>query len=57
MELLSFDVPITKKRFCVYVFLAVLWCVFLIVNVSDLPGILGFTKKAFEAFISGLKLS
>jgi hypothetical protein len=57
MELLSFDVPITKKRFCVYVFLAVLWCVFLIVNVSDLPGILGFTKKAFEVFISGLKLS
>jgi len=49
MELLSFDVPITKKRFCVYVFL--------IVNVSDLLGILGFTKKAFEVFISGLKLS
>jgi hypothetical protein len=46
-----------RSDFVFMFFLAVLWCVFLIVNVSDLPGILGFTKKAFEVFISGLKLS
>ncbi|MCK9457085.1 MAG: TIM44-like domain-containing protein [Candidatus Riflebacteria bacterium] len=37
MESLNFEMPITKTRFCVYVLLAVLWCVYMIFLVNSWP--------------------
>ncbi|MFA5597273.1 MAG: TIM44-like domain-containing protein [Pusillimonas sp.] len=54
MEIFSFDVPITKKRFCVYVLLAVIFAVFLIFNVSGLPKGMYFLNLAWEIFINSM---
>lgn len=54
MESFSFDVPITKKRFCVYVLLAVLFSVFLILNPSYLEvNLLDFSARFERFFYSG----
>ncbi|MDD3002153.1 MAG: TIM44-like domain-containing protein [Candidatus Riflebacteria bacterium] len=55
MELFSFDVPITKKRFCVYVLLAVIFAVFLIFKVSSLPKGMYFLNLAWEILSTSMR--